>query len=76
MSNKSRSGKGRYLYADKTFEYSSERPSFSRKARPLNLWAIVPRPCGNCAETYHSRQCKRKTCSVKRLERRGMEAVR
>lgn len=46
-----------------------------RKAQPVNLWYRVPKICGTCPEAYKSTKCKRTSCRIKSMERRGIPAV-
>ena len=44
-------------------------------SKPYPIFRLVPRICGNCPLAYESTKCKRTSCRVKSLERRGIPVV-
>lgn len=68
MSNK-------HHYPDTVYELDNEYCHGDNTSKPITAWRMVPRICGNCPESYDSTKCKRTSCRVKSLERRGIPAV-
>ena len=69
----------RYRYAEAVYEhhYDETGDAWERgtKSKPVTVWRLVPRICGNCPIAYESTKCKRTSCRVKSLERRGIPVV-
>jgi hypothetical protein len=63
----------------KVFEYVGDCDGINSEtgspSKLHNLWRIVPRICGNCPLAYESTKCKRTSCRVKSMARRGIPAV-
>lgn len=63
----------RYKYPDEVWEHLVDVTDVP--SRPATIWTRSPRICGNCPLAYESTKCKRTSCRVKSLERRGIPAV-
>lgn len=68
--------KSKYVYPTSVHEHMSDDHTIMGTAtKPCTIWRLVPRICGNCPLAYESTKCKRTSCRVKSLERRGIPAV-
>ena len=70
----------RYRYTEAVYEYSRDEIGATAHedgtpSKPVTVWLLVPRICGNCPLAYTSTKCKRTSCRVKSLERRGIPVV-
>jgi hypothetical protein len=70
----------RYRYAEAVYEHHYDETGSNdwengAPSKPVTVWRLVPRICGNCPLAYESTKCKRTSCRVKSLERRGIPAV-
>lgn len=68
MSNK-------HVFPDAVYELDHEYCHGDNISEPVILWNIVPRICGNCPEAFESTKCKRTSCRVKSMARRGIPVV-
>jgi len=70
----------RNVYPNEVYEHEGDAIGIDpwdlgSPSKPRTIWLPVPRICGNCPLAYDSTKCKRTSCKVKSLRRRGIEPV-